>query len=145
MSSTDTRMQCRHVLLSGLRCGSPALQKEYFCYYHHSTRKPVENLRERRAHQSTFVLPALEDRTSIQLALGEILARIADHTLDTKRAGLLLQTLQVAKSNLSASHRELMRAAESETEPDAPSPDFPDLSELLAILSPHPTPTAPLL
>ena len=39
--SMPTRMQCRHILASGLRCGSPALKAENFCYYHHTTRRPI--------------------------------------------------------------------------------------------------------
>jgi hypothetical protein len=100
--SITTRLQCRHILASGLRCGSPALKAEAFCYYHHTTRRPIPRteLHERRSHQSTFTLPALEDRTAIQLALGEVLARIASHDIDTKRAGLLLYGLQIALSSL---------------------------------------------
>ena len=100
--SMPTRMQCRHILASGLRCGSPALKAENFCYYHHTTRRPLSRpeVQERRGHQSTFALPSLEDRTAVQLALGEVLARIASHDIDTKRAGLLLYGLQIALSSL---------------------------------------------
>jgi hypothetical protein len=93
-------MCCRHILASGLRCGSPALKHENFCYYHHATRRPVQDLPSRRQHQAAFILPNLEDRASIQLALGHILDRIASHAIDPKRAGLLLYGLQIALSTL---------------------------------------------
>src|ERR1700722_3631333 len=101
MSTTpDTRFQCRHILTAGHRCGSPALKQEEFCYFHHQNRRPVENLGERRAKQSTFALWDLEDRASIQLSIAEVLRRLASNDLDPKRAGLLLYGLQIASSNL---------------------------------------------
>ena len=99
---SDTRLQCRHIHVSGHRCGSPSLRGEIFCYHHHTTRKPIAKaeLDLRRGHQSTFALPEPEDRAAIQLALGEIIRRIAASDLDPKRAGLLLYALQIASCNL---------------------------------------------
>ena len=100
--TTAARMQCRHILASGHRCASPVLRNEEFCYYHHTTRGAAAKaeIQARRGQQSIFDLPELEDRTSIQLAIAEILRRIASHALDTRRAGLLLYGLQIASSNL---------------------------------------------
>ncbi len=96
MSEPAVRYQCRHIQPSGHRCGSPALRSESFCYYHHSSRraKPTS------LTPQTFVLPALDDRTTLQQAIGDVLARIAGGTLDLKRAGLLLYGLQIASGNL---------------------------------------------
>jgi hypothetical protein len=99
-TTTEVRFQCRHILAAGHRCGSPALKEEYFCYFHHQNRLPVENLKERRAKQSTFTLWDLEDRASIQLSIAEVLSRLASNELDPKRAGLLLYGLQIASANL---------------------------------------------
>jgi hypothetical protein len=93
-------MQCRHVFTAGHRCASPCLRHEPFCYHHHTTRRPVANPAARRRRSTTFTLPELEDRASIQLALGEILQRIAANDLDPKRAGHLLYGLQIAASLL---------------------------------------------
>ena len=38
----------------------------------------------------------------LQMALSEVIRRLADNTLDVKRASLLLITLQMAKANLPA-------------------------------------------
>ena len=104
-TSTETntnpkRHQCRHIFTDGRRCASPSLRAEAFCYYHHTTRRPVQNLGQRRARQAHFDLPFPEDRAAIQLSIGEILRRIAANDLDPKRAGLLLYGLQIASSNL---------------------------------------------
>src|ERR1700722_1508540 len=96
--------QCRHIFTDGRRCGSKCLHAEPFCYYPH----PPRGKAQRRAQQaagytdrlSTFELPLPEDRTAIQLAIGEIMLRIAGGNLDSKRAGLLLYALQIASLNL---------------------------------------------
>ena len=90
---------CHHLHPTGNRCGSPALRGEQFCFYHHPTRRPP------RRHQSSrtcFYLPPIGDAEDLQLALSEVIRRVADNTLDTKRASLLLITLQMAKTNLAA-------------------------------------------
>lgn len=96
------RLQCRHILASGVRCGSPALRDEAFCYYHHSTRKPIprRTVADRKAHQASFELPTPEDGLALQVGIGEVLRRIAANEIDRRRAGLLLYGLQIASSNL---------------------------------------------
>ena len=39
----DIRTLCTHIFEGGHRCASPAFQREAFCYYHHPTRKPIQN------------------------------------------------------------------------------------------------------
>jgi hypothetical protein len=98
--TTTKRYQCRHIFTDGHRCGSPCLRHEEFCYYHHTTRRPVEDLVQRRSRQSRFDLPLPEDRSAIQCSIGEVLRRIASNEIDSKRAGLLLYGLQIASLNL---------------------------------------------
>jgi hypothetical protein len=90
---------CQHLHPTGRRCGSPALRGEQFCFFHHPTRRPP-------SHASTahlpFNLPALFDAEDVQNSLSEIARRVADNTLDPKRAGLLLMALRMAKTNLAA-------------------------------------------
>ena len=116
----STRFQCRHLFTDGRRCGSPALRGpeglENFCYFHHSSRRPIQaanragRLRRAAANagsQTDFALPTpgdLADRSGIQLAIGEILRRIASNELDARRAGLLLYGLQIASRNLPKSN-----------------------------------------
>ena len=69
--------RCQFIYADGRRCGSISLRQEHFCYFHHTTRRPIQNPRERKGRRSTFDLPLIEDRASIQRAVSEILARIA--------------------------------------------------------------------
>ena len=99
--ATPTKQyQCRHIFTDGHRCASPCLRQEEFCYYHHTTRRPVENPRQRRSRRSTFHLPLPEDRSAIQASIGQVLQRIAANDIDPRRAGLLLYGLQIASLNL---------------------------------------------
>jgi hypothetical protein len=92
------RYQCRHIFLGGSRCGSPSLRHEEFCYYHHAARQSAED--RRRNSLDDFELPQLEDRSSVLAAITEVLQRIANGGMHTKRAGLLLYGLQIASLNL---------------------------------------------
>ena len=126
----EPRQHCRHIHASGHRCGSPSLRAQPFCYFHHTSRRPIPQteLDRRRGHQATFAIGSLEDRTSIQLTLAEILHRIATHDLDPRRAGLLLYGLQIAASNLpnpSPSPRKPSPTSPT-TKPTAPSPPKPN-------------------
>jgi len=98
--STPSSLRCRNIGPEDRRCGSPAMRGESFCYHHHQTRRPVENLRHRQARQSTFSLPHPNSRGEIQQALGTLMVRIAANDIDLRRAGLLLYALQIANSNL---------------------------------------------
>src|ERR1700679_3129145 len=95
-----TQYQCRHIFTDGRRCASPCLRQEEFCYYHHTTRKPITNPRQRRTRRSTFALPLPEDRSAIQSSIGQVLQRIASNEIDPRRAGLLLYGLPIASLNL---------------------------------------------
>ncbi|MEO6806322.1 MAG: hypothetical protein ABI209_09250 [Edaphobacter sp.] len=96
--------QCRHIFTDGRRCSSPCLRQQEFCYYHHTTRKPVANPRQRRSHRST-----------IQSSIGQVLQRIASNDIDPRRAGLLLYGLQIASLNLPKPQPSTKAAAEPQT------------------------------
>jgi hypothetical protein len=116
-TTPETRFRCRHIHVSGTRCGSPCLRREPFCYFHHTTRPPVTpaQVAARAARRADFALPMPEDRAAIQLSIGEVLQRIAANQLDPRRAGLLLYGLQIASGNLppQAAARPLSALAES--------------------------------
>jgi hypothetical protein len=99
MSKSIPAALCHHLHAAGNRCGSPALRDEQFCYHHHPTRS-----RSRRtqldASETAFRLPPVVDQTSYQINLAEIMMRLADNSLDIKRAGLLLHCLQMSAKNL---------------------------------------------
>ena len=93
--------QCRHIFTDGHRCGSRALRGEYFCFYHHQTRKPAPRPSREPDPHSAFDLPLPEDRSAIQQSIGLILQRVALNHLDPRRAGLLLYPGSTVKpSNL---------------------------------------------
>jgi hypothetical protein len=97
--------QCRHIFTDGHRCGSCSLRGEQFCYYHHTTRRPVaadsHRLSESRPdREAAFHLPFPEDRAAIQQSIGELIQRLASNAIDPRRAGLILYALQIAGSNL---------------------------------------------
>ena len=136
---------CHLLHPTGNRRGSPALRGEQFCFYHHPTRRPPTRT---PPSGTPFDVPAIVDPETLQMTLSEIIRRLADNTLDTKRASLLLITLQMAKANLPAIPRYPYEPSEEPTRDSASStarsgPDFPDLSGLLAVLGLQPTPSAP--
>ena len=60
-AEANKQYQCRHIFTDGRRCASPCLRREEFCYYHHTTRKPVADAAP--APQPPFHLrPALARR-----------------------------------------------------------------------------------
>ena len=117
------RYQCRHIFADGRRCGSASLRGEPFCYYHHTTRKPIARPHQRRSRRGTFALPLPEDRSAIQLSIGQVLQRIASNEIDPRRAGLLLYGLQIASLNLpreaapARANRSYGRSSSSHAEP----------------------------
>src|SRR5258708_38188956 len=53
-TNTPKRFQCRHIFTDGHRYGSACLRNEEFCYYHHTTRRPVASPKQRRSRRATF-------------------------------------------------------------------------------------------
>src|SRR5579864_2827730 len=104
ITSETEQFQCRHIFTDGRRCGSPAIRgpegTESFCYFHHNSRRPIQDAPTRKRRQSRFTLPNPEDRSAIQQSIGEVLRRIASNEIDPRRAGLLLYGLQIASLNL---------------------------------------------
>jgi hypothetical protein len=119
--------QCRHIFTDGRRCASPTLRSpaghEPFCYYHHTTRGAASMTHREPAppgsssRRATFTLPNpgdLSERSGIQLAIGEVLRRIASDEIDPRRAGLLLYGLQIASLNLKRDRQNNEDTASSE-------------------------------
>ncbi len=91
-------------------------------------------------------MPRIDDRPAIQIAIYDILARIALGELELKTAGMLLYGLQIAASNLSQ-HEKALRHAAANPEPlveDVVSnPFLGDLAPIEEIPDPVPETTAP--
>jgi hypothetical protein len=82
--------RCMHVRSSGVRCGSPAMRGDAFCYFH-------DRLYNRPAEES---FPFLEDAASIQMAIMQVLDGLRRGKLEKGVANSLLFGLQTASSNL---------------------------------------------
>jgi hypothetical protein len=99
--------RCQHLKVNGTQCGSPALRRNRFCYFHKLHHEEIVELTLDRAKDSrarrrkiAVTLPVLEDANSIQVSLMQIMRLIITGQIDGKTAGLLLYALQTASSNL---------------------------------------------
>jgi hypothetical protein len=99
--------RCQHIKVNGTQCGSPALRRNRFCYFHkrhHEERIALAADRAKSAGRSrrraAIDLPVLEDANSIQVSLMQIMCLIIAGNIDSKTAGLLLYALQTASGNL---------------------------------------------
>jgi hypothetical protein len=96
--------RCQHIKVNGTLCGSPALRRNRFCYFHKLYQEERIELNSdkarRRRRNATIDLPVLEDANSIQVSLMQIMRLIVAGQIDGKTAGLLLYALQTASANL---------------------------------------------
>ena len=90
--------ECRFIKANGLKCQSPALRGAQFCYLHARTRVVVP--RRRCFADRPLELPQLENADAIHAALGEILNALASSGISPKRAGTLLNGLQLAQKSI---------------------------------------------
>lgn len=103
--------RCQHLRVNGTQCGSPALRRNRFCYFHkrhheervalHLDQLTNDRLAETKRRRRIIIdLPVLEDANSIQVSLMQIMRLLITGELDGKTAGLLLYALQTASANL---------------------------------------------
>ena len=94
--------RCQHLKINGTQCGSPALRRNRFCFFHKRFQDERIRLSADRARRgvATFVLPVLEDANSIQIALMQVMRLLVSQQIDHKTASLLLYALQTASTNL---------------------------------------------
>ena len=88
---------CTHIKVTGVRCGSPALRGEQFCYFHQNAHRGVRRPKQSRLHPIALI----EDEESIQYALMEVINALMRNTIDLKRATLILRALHIAVKNAS--------------------------------------------
>lgn len=79
--------ECRHIKDDGQRCRSAALKGKPYCYFH----MKLESI-----HKVDSDLPAIEDSTSILLAIGQVLGGLRRKDIEPRHAGLMLYALQIA-------------------------------------------------
>jgi hypothetical protein len=94
--------RCEHIKINGTQCGSPALRRNHFCFFHKRWQQTriVLNANRARRGRPALDLPVLEDANSIQVSLMQIMRLVIGGQIDPKTAGLLLYALQTASSNL---------------------------------------------
>jgi hypothetical protein len=98
-----TRDQQCHFYMAptGQRCGSPALKGDYYCYHHHlKNAKRTQHRVLIDPEVTRMELPPIEDRASIFVALAAVVHRLAENTIDTRRAGQMIYALQVCLQSL---------------------------------------------
>jgi hypothetical protein len=74
-----------------------------FCYHHKRQREQLLALdadRARNSRDPQFTLPILEDASSIQLSLTQVMRLLAAGKIERKTASLMLYALQIATTNL---------------------------------------------
>jgi|CZKR01.1.fsa_nt_gi hypothetical protein len=83
---------CTHIKVTGVRCGSPALRGEQFCYFHQRMMRGVSTPPNARLHPIALI----ENEEAIQASLMEVINALARNTIDLKRAELILRALEPA-------------------------------------------------
>jgi hypothetical protein len=88
--------QCNHIKLNGTACRSMALDGRKFCYFHarmrHATQAKMNSALPR--------LLLLEDETSIQGALMQIIDMLLADQIEYKKARLILDAIRIASRNV---------------------------------------------
>jgi hypothetical protein len=151
MSLNQNTRVCTHIKVNGVRCGSPSLRGEVFCYFHQRMIRGVATPPKSRLHP----IAQIEDQESIQSSLMEIINALVRNTIDFKRAQLILRALQVAvrnssRVNYSVHARQMVRevpdypAAPAAHEPPAPAePPIVQAGALARIPRPKPVVITP--
>ena len=85
---------CTHIKVNGLRCQSPALRGERFCYFHQRMIRTVTVPNSRLHH-----VALLESPEAIQASVMEVVNSLIRGTMELKRAELILRALHIAVKN----------------------------------------------
>ena len=112
---------CTHIMVTGVRCGSPALRGERFCYFHQRMIRGVNTPPNSRVHPIAF----LENEESIQASLMEMVNALLRGTIDIKRGELVLRALNAAARNCRRARFKNLRDMVREV-PDYPAPPNPE-------------------
>ncbi len=95
-------MECRHIKSNGCKCEAAALRGMPYCYFHVRLHRTLRNHKAESASASAALpnavldLPAVEDRTAIQLALTQVLQGMGSRRIDPRFGTQLLYGLQIA-------------------------------------------------
>jgi hypothetical protein len=93
--------ECRHIMPSGVKCHAIALKGKPYCYAH--TRLHRFTAAPPSDPMDTIQLGVLEDRHAILIAIAKVTDALCSGRLDTRRAGILLYSIQLATQNVDKS------------------------------------------
>ena len=81
--------RCQHLKINGTQCGSPALRRNHYCYFHKNWQETRIVLNANRARRARVALdlPVLEDADSVQVSLMQVMRLILSGQIDPKTAG----------------------------------------------------------
>ncbi len=108
---------CTHIKVNGIRCGSPALRKEVFCYFHQRMIRGVRTPPKSRLHP----IANFEDAQAIQASLMEVVNALVRNHIDVPRARLILRALSIAARNSSKTQFDCFRSNMVEEVPEYPA------------------------
>jgi hypothetical protein len=91
LKMADMAPRCRWVRQDGTSCRSPQMKQHIYCFAH---RQMAE------ARTLMLMLPPPEDANAIQVGLMRIQKALIEDTISTKKAGLLLYSMQLALTNV---------------------------------------------
>ena len=83
--------RCRWVRQDGTSCRSPQMKQHIYCFAH---------VQMAEARTLMLMLPPPEDANAIQVGLMRIQKALIEDTISTKKAGLLLYSMQLALTNV---------------------------------------------
>ena len=116
MTAAHRSARCQHVKSNGIRCGSPALRDEIYCYFHRIWRSQPDRQPFRPDPNAVvWELPILEDADSIQMALQLVLDSVLANKMDLKRASILLYGLQTAAANVKRTQFDTFKVQQAST------------------------------
>jgi hypothetical protein len=112
------RTECAHLHISGQKCHAPAVNGSSLCR-HHRPRNCAE-------HHAPLSLPPISDRSSLLVAIFEVLQAISERRISRADAGTLLFGLQMASRVMSEIDNDIEQALASGEEDNAAEPGISD-------------------
>src|SRR5579859_2604928 len=91
LQMADAAPRCRWVKQDGTACRSPQMKKHVYCFAHAQMLE---------AQSLVLNLPAAEDANAIQMGIMRIQKALIEDRISTKKAGLMLYSMQLALENV---------------------------------------------
>jgi len=95
MAVNPNTRSCTHIKVNGIRCGSPSLRREVFCYFHQRMIRGVRTPPKSRLHP----IANFESYEAIQASLMEVVNALVRNHIDIARARLILRALSIVTRN----------------------------------------------